>query len=138
MLLAQAYAYDLMCFEDIFSKVFIDPDSGDGGQQAWTPKASGSRSRIVNAFQQPKPLKFSPLLLAVSSCLLASKFSEIDDNLMIVAELLHFINNVLHTRYLTQQRLIYQDVTRAELQTLTRFQWDAYRTISLDFVELYF
>jgi predicted XRE-type DNA-binding protein len=83
-------------------------------------------------------LKFSPLLLAVSSCLLASKFSEIDDNLMIVAELLHFINNVLHTRYLTQQRLIYQDVTRAELQTLTRFQWDAYRTISLDFVELYF
>ena len=29
-------------------------------------------------------------------------------------------------------------MTRAELQALSRFQWDAYRTISLDFVELYF
>ena len=57
---------------------------------------------------------------------------------MIVAELLHFVNNVLHTRSLNAQRLVYQDVTRAELQALTRFQWDAYRTISLDFVELYF
>lgn len=67
------------------------------------------------AFQQPKALKFSPLLLAVTVCLLASKFSEIDDNLMIVAELLHFVNNVLHSRSLNQQRLVYQDVTRAEL-----------------------
>lgn len=87
-----SYAHDLLCFDDIFSKAFDDA-AYFKEEKPETPQRelgkSGSRSRIASALgNQQKQLKFTPLLIAVTASLMASKFSEIDDNLMIVSEML--------------------------------------------------
>lgn len=61
----------------------------------------------------------NPCLLACVSALLASKFIEMDDNLIMVSELQDFIKK---DRFLDQNMyLSYEDVTRSELQVLHHF-----------------
>ena len=47
---------------------------------------------------------------------MASKFNEIDDNLMIIADILQFVKTALTIRIsYGQEKLQYSDVTRAEI-----------------------
>ena len=83
-----------------------------------------------------KNLKFDKNLLAVTATLMASKFQEIDDNLIMASEMLTYIEK--YSRSTSSDQIPYQDLTRGELQALTRFEWDCFRVQAIDFIEIYF
>lgn len=66
-------------------------------------------------------------LLAATCVLLASKFYEIDDNLILSDDIQRKVD----------KKVTYEDLTRAELQVLDKLEWNLLRVMPLDFVQAF-
>jgi len=82
-----------------------------------------------------KKMRMEPHLLAVVCILMSSKFFEIDDNLVAIQELQHFMKESKEID--RHHRISYEEVTRSEVHALERLQWDLFRILPVDFAELY-
>ena len=76
-----------------------------------------------------------PHSLAVVCVLMASKFYEVDDNLVAIQDMASFlkVSSKLDRNY----RITYDDVTRSEVFALERLEWDLHHILPLDFAEVY-
>lgn len=74
-------------------------------------------------------------MLATVCVLMASKFYEVDDNLVVISDIQSFLkgSSKLEKNY----RITYESVTRSELFALQRLEWDLHRVVPMDFAELY-
>ena len=77
---------------------------------------SGGRSKMV----------MDEYLMGATCVLLASKFYEIDDNLIMIADLQKEMKQMCYLRD--------EEVQRTEIQILNRMNWNLLRTLPLDFV----
>lgn len=68
-------------------------------------------------------------LLATTCLLLASKFYEIDDNLIISSD--------VQTKFKHKGKFLYQEYQRAEIQLLLHLKWDAHITTVLDILQAF-
>ena len=124
--LAIAYADYLLTFADLFDKNYED---NTYFQKRYSIFDSSSKGQSL------KKMRMEPHLLAVVCILMSSKFFEIDDNLVAIQELQHFMkeSKEIDRHY----RISYEEVTRSEVHALERLQWDLFRILPVDFAELY-
>ena len=72
-------------------------------------------------------MKSNKYLLAAACVLLASKFYEIDDNLIMI--------NDIQKEFKEQIKLMYEEVTRTEIYVLGHLEWNLFRTMPIDYVQ---
>ena len=70
-------------------------------------------------------------LLASTCVILASKFYEIDDNLIMICDLQKELKNQNHVK------LIYEEVQRTEIELLNKLEWNLLRASPLDYVHAF-
>lgn len=75
------------------------------------------------------PLSMNEHLLATTCLLLASKFYEIDDNLIISTD--------VQTKFRHKGKFLYQEYQRAEIQVLLYLKWDAHITTVIDILSAF-
>lgn len=99
-------------FPDLFTKKFQDS--------------------IYFNFKEGLPdLKIDETLLAATCVILASKFYEIDDNLIMICDLQKELKSQ------NKFKLVYQDVQRTEIELLNKLEWNLLRASPIDFVHAF-
>lgn len=123
--LAIAYASYLLEFEDIFEIELHQPKFGSLRSQLFD---IGFANSYLN-----KP-KIKPALLSATCVLMASKYFEIDDNLIQISEIQKFLQN--SKKIERQFRVSFSEVTQTELVLLDRMSWDLNFILPLDFAQI--
>jgi hypothetical protein len=105
---AIVYADILMENGNVFTSTYADKTQFN--------KAGGSSKMVMDEY-----------LMGATCVLLASKFYEIDDNLIMISDLQKEMKQLCYIRD--------EEVQRTEIQILNRMNWNLLRTLPLDFVQ---
>jgi hypothetical protein len=69
--------------------------------------------------------------MATTCVILASKFYEIDDNLIMICDLQKEL------KIQSQTKLVYEEVQRTEIEILNKLDWNLFRASPLDYVQTF-